>query len=152
MEKLTEKQKRFVDFYIQTGNATEAARLAGYKGKNLNRIGTENLSKLVIKNAIDARLKEFESSRKADAKEILEYMTSVMRGELEEEVVSAVGTGDGKFEPKVITKRVGIKERNKAAEMLAKVHGMFTEKAEVKIDTAQILIDTLSSVWERRDE
>ena len=152
MEKLTEKQKRFVDFYIQTGNATEAARLAGYKGKNLNRIGTENLSKLVIKNAIDARLKEFESSRKADAKEILEYMTSVMRGELEEEVVSAVGTGDGKFEPKVVTKRVGIKERNKAAEMLAKVHGMFTEKAEVKIDTAQILIDTLSSVWERRDE
>ena len=152
MEKLTEKQKRFVDFYIQTGNASEAARLAGYKGKNLNRIGTENLSKLVIKNAIDARLKEFESSRKADAKEILEYMTSVMRGELEEEVVSAVGTGDGKFEPKVVTKRVGIKERNKAAEMLAKVHGMFTEKAEVKIDTAQILIDTLSSVWERRDE
>ncbi len=152
MEKLTEKQKRFVDFYIQTGNASEAARLAGYKGKNLNRIGTENLSKLVIKNAIDARLKEFESSRKADAKEILEYMTSVMRGELEEEVVSAVGTGDGKFEPKVVTKHVGIKERNKAAEMLAKVHGMFTEKAEVKIDTAQILIDTLSSVWERRDE
>lgn len=94
MEKLTEKQKRFVDFYIQTGNASEAARLAGYKGKNLNRIGTENLSNLVIKNAIDARLKEFESNRKADAKEILEYMTSVMRGELEEDVVSAVGTGD----------------------------------------------------------
>lgn len=94
MEKLTEKQKRFVDFYIQTGNASEAARLAGYKGKNLNRIGTENLKKPEIKNAIDARLKEFESNRKADAKEILEYMTSVMRGELEEDVVSAVGTGD----------------------------------------------------------
>ena len=152
MEKLTEKQKRFVDFYIQTGNASEAARLAGYNPKTAGRIGGENLKKLEIKNAINARLKEFESSRKADAKEILEYMTSVMRGELEEEVISAVGTGDGKFEPKVVTKHVGIKERNKAAEMLAKVHGLFNEKTEVKVDAAQLLIDTLSSVWERRDE
>lgn len=152
MEKLTEKQKRFVDFYIQTGNASEAARLAGYSKKISSSIGSENLRKPEIKNAIDARLKEFESSRKADTKEILEYMTSVMRGELEEEVVSAVGTGDGHFEPKIIIKRVGIKERNKAAEMLAKIHGMFNEKAEVKVDAAQILIDTLSSVWERQDE
>ena len=150
MEKLTEKQKRFVDFYIQTGNASEAARLAGYNPKTAGRIGGENLKKLEIKNAINARLKEFESSRKADAKEILEYMTSVMRGELEEE--AAVGTGDGKFEPKVVTKHVGIKERNKAAEMLAKVHGLFNEKTEVKVDAAQLLIDTLSSVWERHDE
>ena len=152
MEKLTEKQKRFVDFYIQTGNASEAARLAGYSKKISSSIGSENLRKPEIKNAINARLKEFESSRKADAKEILEYMTSVMRGELEEEVISAVGTGDGKFEPKVVTKHVGIKERNKAAEMLAKVHGLFNEKTEVKVDAAQLLIDTLSSVWERHDE
>ena len=149
---LNEKQKRFVDFYIQTGNASEAARLAGYSKKISSSIGSENLRKPEIKNAINARLKEFESSRKADAKEILEYMTSVMRGELEEEVISAVGTGDGKFEPKVVTKHVGIKERNKAAEMLAKVHGLFNEKTEVKVDAAQLLIDTLSSVWERHDE
>lgn len=102
MEKLTEKQKRFVDFYIQTGNASEAARLAGYSKKISSSIGSENLRKPEIKNAIDARLKEFDSKRKADTKEILEYMTSVMRSELEEEVVSAVGTGDGNFEPKIV--------------------------------------------------
>lgn len=152
MEKLTEKQKRFVDFYIQTGNASEAARLAGYSKKISNRIGAENLSKPVIKNAIDSRLIELESDRVAKDKEVLEYLTAVMRGELEEEVVAAVGTGEGKFEPKIVIKRVGVKERNKAAEMLAKIHGLFTEKSEVKIDTAQILMDTLSSVWERQDE
>ena len=43
---LTEMQKRFIDYYIETANATEACKKAGYKGKNLNRIGSQNLSKL----------------------------------------------------------------------------------------------------------
>lgn len=50
--KLTEKQQRFVDYYIETGNASEAARKAGYSKCIANRIGTENLSKPVIKLAI----------------------------------------------------------------------------------------------------
>lgn len=41
-EKLTEMQKRFIDYYIETANATESAKRAGYKGKNLNRIGSQN--------------------------------------------------------------------------------------------------------------
>ena len=54
---LTPKQKAFADYYIELGNATEAARRAGYKGKNLNRIASENLSKLDIKQYIEERLK-----------------------------------------------------------------------------------------------
>ena len=58
MEKLTEKQKKFVDYYIQTsGNASEAARLAGYSEKTARASGAENLTKPNIKTAIDARLK-----------------------------------------------------------------------------------------------
>ena len=63
MTKLTEKQKRFADYFIETGNGTEAAKLAGYKGKNLNRIAAENLSKLDIKNYIDEKLTEMSSKR-----------------------------------------------------------------------------------------
>ncbi|MBR3746771.1 MAG: terminase small subunit [Selenomonadaceae bacterium] len=44
---MNERQKRFVDFYIQTGNASEAARMAGYSKNIANRIGAENLSKPV---------------------------------------------------------------------------------------------------------
>lgn len=53
-EKLTPKQQRFVTEYLKCGNATEAARRAGYKGsdKTLKSIGTENLSKPVIQGAI----------------------------------------------------------------------------------------------------
>ena len=41
-ELLTEMQKRFIDYYIETANATEACKMAGYKGKNLNRITCQN--------------------------------------------------------------------------------------------------------------
>ena len=55
-EKLTLKQQAFVAEYLKCGNATEAARRAGYKGsdKTLKSIGTENLSKPVIQGAINA--------------------------------------------------------------------------------------------------
>ncbi|EPH91563.1 terminase small subunit domain protein, partial [Enterococcus faecalis F01966] len=58
---MTEKQKRFCDFYIETGNATQAAIKAGYSKKTANRIATENLSKLVIKQYIDERLAELKN-------------------------------------------------------------------------------------------
>ncbi|MCA4144935.1 MULTISPECIES: terminase small subunit [Bacillus] len=46
--KLTERQRRFCDFFTETRNTTEATRLAGNKGKNLNRVASQNLSKLDI--------------------------------------------------------------------------------------------------------
>ena len=78
--RLTPKQKAFAEYYIETGNATESARKAGYKGKNLNRIASENLSKLDIKSYIDEKMKELESKRIAKAEEVLEYLTRVLRG------------------------------------------------------------------------
>ena len=84
MTKLTEKQKRFADYYIETGNGAEAARLAGYKGKNLNNIASENLAKLGIKNYIDEKLTEMSNKRIASANEVMELLTSAARGELED--------------------------------------------------------------------
>ena len=60
MAKMTEKQKRFCDEYLIDLNATQAAIRAGYSKKTANRIGTENLSKLVIKAYIEERMKEKE--------------------------------------------------------------------------------------------
>ncbi|WP_288843010.1 terminase small subunit [uncultured Megasphaera sp.] len=56
--KLTEKQERFIDYFIETDNAAEAARKAGYSKRTANRIGLENLKKTVIQQAIEKRLKE----------------------------------------------------------------------------------------------
>ena len=74
MKQITEKQKRFVDYYIQTLNATQSAIKAGYSKKAAYSIGCENLKKPEIKNAIDARLKELENKRTANAQETLELL------------------------------------------------------------------------------
>ena len=75
-EKLTEMQKRFIDYYIETANATKACKMAGYKGKNLNRLGSQNLSKL--DKFIKIKLQEKENNRIASQDEVLEYLTKVM--------------------------------------------------------------------------
>ena len=132
MTKLTEKQKRFADYFIETGNGTEAAKLAGYKGKNLNRIAAENLSKLDIKNYIDEKLTEMSSKRIASANEVMELLTSAARGELEEEVVVVEGEGDGCSMARTIKKQIGARDRTKAGELLGKRYRLWTDKVEVK--------------------
>lgn len=132
MTKLTEKQKRFADYYIETGNGAEAARLAGYKGKNLNNIASENLAKLGIKNYIDEKLEKMSSQRIASANEVMELLTSAARGELEEEVVVVEGEGDGCSGARTIKKQIGARDRIKAAELLGKRYRLWTDKVEVK--------------------
>ncbi|MBS6019092.1 MAG: terminase small subunit [Leptotrichia wadei] len=130
--KLTEKQKRFADYYIETGNATESARRAGYKGKNLNNVASENLAKVGVKSYIDEKLKIMQDERTASAKEVLEFLTKSMRGELDEEIVVVEGTGDGTSEARKIKKQIGLRERIKSAELLGKRYRLFTDKVEVE--------------------
>lgn len=128
--KLTSKQKAFAEYYIETGNATEAARKAGYKGKNLNRIASENLSKLDIKNYIDEKMKELEDQRIAKADEILKYLTRVIRGEETEQVVVTENIGDFMSEARLINKELSAKDKIKAAELLGKRYRLFVDKVE----------------------
>lgn len=132
--KLTLKQQRFADEYIISGNATEAAIKAGYSKKTANRIATENLSKPVIKSYIDERLKELSDKKIADQQEVLEYLTSVLRGESSSEVVVIEGQGEGVSRAKPMQKAPDEKERLKAAELLGKRMGLFKEKVELSTD------------------
>ena len=85
--KLTPKQKAFADYYIECGNATEAARKAGYKGndKTLGVVGVENLGKPSISQYIAQTIRSTEEKRIADAKEVLEFFTDVMRGKVKDQ-------------------------------------------------------------------
>lgn len=130
--KLTEKQKRFADYYIETGNITEAAIKAGYSKKTARVIGQENLQKPAIKSYIDEKLEAMQDERTASAKEVLEFLTKSMRGELDEEIVVVEGTGDGTSEARKIKKQIGLRERIKSAELLGKRYRLFTDKVEVE--------------------
>jgi len=129
--KLTEKQKRFADYYIETGNITEAAVKAGYSKKTARVIGQENLLKPAIKGYIDEKLETMQDERTASAKEVLEFLTKSMRGEIKEEVVVVEGTGDGTSEARMVKKQIGLRDRIKSAELLGKRYRLFTDKVEV---------------------
>jgi phage terminase small subunit len=82
---LNERQKAFADYYIQTGNATEAAIKAGYSEKTARSIGAENLTKPDISAYIRERFDEQSEKRVADANEVIEFYTAVMRGEVKDQ-------------------------------------------------------------------
>ena len=127
--RMTEKQKRFCDFYIETGNAKEAAIRAGYSEKTAKQIGQENLTKPDLRAYIDERLAELKNERTADAQEVLEYLTAVMRGEYKE--ATLIGVGEGA--QAVVDIDVGAKDRLKAAELLGKRHALFTDKQQIEV-------------------
>lgn len=78
---LTVKQKKWADEYIKTGNATQSAINAGYSKKTAKQIGTENLAKPVLKAYIAKQLDKIESDKIMGAKEALQLLTSIARGE-----------------------------------------------------------------------
>lgn len=117
---LTPKQEAFVDAYIETGNASEAARRAGYSPKTAEAMGRENLRKPTIKQAIEARMVEIRSKRTADITEVMEFLTSALRGELTDENIVTEGTGDGCSEARIIETRISSKDRLNAAQQLLK--------------------------------
>lgn len=134
MDNMTPKQKRFCDEYLIDLNATQAAIRAGYSEKTAQQIGTENLSKPLIRAYIDARMAEKEDQLIADQNEVLRYLTSVLRGESQSEVVVIEGTGMGSSEARTMQKAPDEKERLKAAELLGKRYGIYTERVEQQVD------------------
>lgn len=113
--KLTAKQRLFADEYIKSGNATQSAIKAGYSPKTVRSIGQENLTKPDIKSYIYAKMAEIESHKIADAKEVLQFYTRVLREEETEEV--ALSTSDDVV---TIEKKPSLKDRLNAAKELMK--------------------------------
>ena len=124
--KLREKQKRFIDYYIETGNATESARRAGYGGKNLDNIGSENLRKLG--KYIQEKMRDKDNKRIASQDEVLEYLTKVMRGE----------------EKDSFGLDASLQDRTKCAELLGKRYGTFKEKLDVAGNIPVVIQDDIT--------
>ena len=134
MAKMTVKQKRFCDEYLIDLNATQAAIRAGYSEKYAHTNVTKLLQNTTVKQFIADRMAEKESKLIADQDEVLKYLTSVLRGESQSEIVVVEGTGDGCSEARAMEKAPDEKERLKAAELLGKRYGLYTEKVEQAVD------------------
>lgn len=82
---MTLKQKAFADYFIETGNAAEAARRAGYSARSAKQIGEKNMTKHDVSAYIKKRLAELAAVRIAAADEVMIFYTSVMRGEVKDQ-------------------------------------------------------------------
>lgn len=148
--KLTPKQKAFADYYIELGNATEAAQKAGYKGNNLNRIASENLSKLDIKQYIEEKMEEISSNRIAKAEEVLEYLTRIIRDEETDQVVITKNVGDFMTEVEIVEKKIDAKDKIKASELLAKRYYLFNDR-EIRLKEKKLELETKKALGETKD-
>ena len=106
--KLNARQKAFCEFYVVSGNATEAAIKAGYKEKNARFIGSENLTKANIKEYIEELQEKAKGNRIMTAIERREFLTKLI---LKEETKDT--------------------DRLKALDILNKMDGEYTQKVEV---------------------
>lgn len=131
---MTEKQKIFADEYLIDLNATRAYK-AAYPSVKKDEAARANASRLLtnanIKKYISDQLEKIHSQKTADAQEVIEYLTSVLRGESTSQEIVVEGIGDGMSEARIMEKGPSEKDRLKAAELLGKRLSLFTDKLEV---------------------
>ena len=146
MAKLTEKQKIFANEYLIDLNATRAYKKAYPKIKKDSvaaSAAARMLRNVKVKNYIEEQLKKIEDESIADAKEVMQYLTKVMRNEVTEEVVIVEGEGDGCSSARIIKKDISAKDRNKAAELLGKRYRLFAEKVELEGTVPVQIVDDI---------
>lgn len=127
-KKLSLKQQKFADEYIITGNIYQSAIKAEYSHNYAKSNAKALLENVRVKSYIDKRLEELKKESIADQDEILQYLTSVMRGKVNDEALLVVGDGDFGSEVEKHEKRSDTMARTKAAELLGKRYIMWTEK------------------------
>lgn len=101
------------------------------------------LRNATIRAYLDERLEQLHNERTADAAEVMEYLTAVLRGESEASVVVVESVGDGCSEARTITKPPDERERLKAAELLGKRFGLFTDKVNVSGSGVVQIVDDI---------
>lgn len=147
---LNAKEQLFAkEYIINKGNAFQAALKAGYKEKtarfaakwlkepNPQKPTEKSKFKPELKQYIDAELDRIHSEKTADEKEVMEYLTAVMRGESIAAVLSMCGDGC----QEVIEKAPDEREKLKAAELLGKTMRMFTDKVNLEVEPVMIVND-----------
>lgn len=143
--KLTLKQQKFADAYIECGNATKSAIDAGYSKKTAAVIGNENLIKPYIKSYVDEKLAQIESDKIMGAKEAIERLSAIARGKIKETVITSTPDGvsiDEKpadFRTQIAAMREILKRHPSSDKLLsAQIRKMMAEAsiAEAKADGA----------------
>lgn len=142
---MTRKQKIFADEYLIDLNATRAYKVAYPSVKNdevARAAASRLLTNVNVQKYIDSRLKEIHNEKTADAQEVVEYLTSVLRGESKSSVLARDEIGA----ERVIEKPPDEKERLKAAELLGKRYGLLKEAVDLEVKASEKLADVMAQI------
>ena len=132
---MNDKQRRFADEYLIDLNATQAALHAGYAEKTAYSQGQRLLKNVEISAYIQKTLEKIHSEKTADIQEVMEYLTSVMRGEHTDKALCLIGDG----QQIIVDIAVPTKDRLKAAELIGKRYAMFTDKTDVNMSLPVVI-------------
>lgn len=139
---MTEKQRLFADEYLKDLNGTRAYKTiyTTIKNDNVAAVRANTLLKQKdISDYISKRLEEIHNENTADIQEVMEYLTSVLRGESASSVLMMSGNGM----QKVTEKPPDEKERLKAAELLGKRFGMFKDNVDITSNGKTVIVDDI---------
>lgn len=161
------RQKRFCNEYLIDLNATQAALRAGFSeqtAKNASRWLDEGTRKYnpEIKEYISQRMADINDALIAKQEEILKYLTAVMRREEKEHVVVTLTQEGSKYVPDdrgvsrlqrfhkeetaIVDIPARISDANKAAELLGRRYGMFTDNVVASVEMPRIISNPDGSV------
>lgn len=135
-QKLTKKERIFADEYVKTTNGTQSAITAGYSEKTARSKASQLLTKVNVRQYIDAVMNERSKDTIATADEVLEYLTRVVRGEEKD----AFGLD------------VSVADKTKAAELLGKRHMLFTDKVKLSAEVEVDISDRMKKARSRSNE
>ena len=147
-DKLTPKQKKFCDEYLKLGNATQAAKNAGYSEKTAYRTGADNLKVPHILDYINTRQEQIASKDIADIEEIMKYLTDVMRGKIKDQFDLDASLSERTKAAQELLKR-NVDDRKMNLE-LAKLEAQFKDNGsdeDAKDNFMDALNSTASEVW-----
>lgn len=152
--KLSKKQEMFALEYIKDFNATRAYKKV-YKTCKKDETAQVDSSRLLsnakVQTYIQNIFNNIRSEKIADAEEVMEYLTKVLRGESQSEIVVIEGTGDGCSSARKMNKAPDEKDRLKAAELLGRRYGIFTDNLKTSSITVKIVNDLEDDPDERID-
>ena len=113
--KLKPKELKFAEEWLKTTNATQSAIKAGYSARTAYSAGNRLLKKVDVRQYIDERLAEMKESSIADTNEVMQFLSSTMRGDIPDQFG---------LDP-------ALNDRLKAAELIGKRYKLFTDKQEI---------------------
>lgn len=113
--KLKPKELVFAEEWLKTTNATQSAIKAGYSARTAYSAGNRLLKKVDVRQYIDERLAEMKESSIADTNEVMQFLSSTMRGDIPDQFG---------LDP-------ALNDRLKAAELIGKRYKLFTDKQEI---------------------